>query len=197
MKPSTWTKTTVIGAIALLACTGTAAAFDHLEITVVNPHWVEGRPAVTVNLPFSVNVRAVRSDGTTDPNADFINATLSSPDVAAILPGSGYLQNGERQFDGLRFLAAGRPVRLRVHDADDPSVPPAEVLIDSYDPVDRFTIDVPSGTKYVNTPITVTLTALNASGGTDGSSASCTRRRTGRPAASKRRPSNCRSPFCR
>ncbi len=165
MKHSNWLIRTVIAASLLVGLSGAAAAFDHLEITVVNPHLVQGRPAVTVGLPFSVQVRAVNSDGSTDTNADFINATLVSPDVAAQLPGSAYLRNGERQFDNLRFLAAGRPVRLRVSDADDPSVPVAEVLIDCYDPVDRFTVDIPAGTKYVDTPITVGLTALDAGGG--------------------------------
>jgi hypothetical protein len=150
----------------LLTLTGSATAFDHLEITVVNPHMVAGNPAVTVRTDFSVQVRAVNADGSTDPNADFINATLSSPDVAADLPASSYLQNGERQFDGVRFLGAGRPVRLRVQDADDPSVPPAEVLIDCYLPVNRFAVTVPAGTKYVDTPISVTLTALDSGGGT-------------------------------
>ena len=55
--------------------------------------------------------------------ANFINAELFTDDVPANLPARAYLQNGERQFDGVRFLAAGRPVRLRVGDADDPSVP--------------------------------------------------------------------------
>ncbi|MDY0109759.1 MAG: hypothetical protein RBT60_07460 [Candidatus Krumholzibacteria bacterium] len=166
MKQRTWIlRSALVGAL-LCGLAGVAAAFDHLEITVVNPHIVQGRPAVTRGLTFSVHVRAVNADGTTDTAADFINAVLSSPDVAADLPGSAYLQNGERQFDGLRFLAAGRPVRLRVADADDPSVPAAEVLIDSYDPVDRFIVAVPSGTKYVDTPITVTLTALDSGGGT-------------------------------
>jgi len=145
---------------------GTAAAFDHLEITVVNPHLVAGRPAVTVRMPFSVQVRAVNADGSTDTNADFINASLSSPDVAANLPPSSYLNNGEHQFDGVRVLASGRPGRLRGADADDPLVPPAEVLFDCYDPVDRFTVGVPAGTKYVDQPITITLTAIDALGGT-------------------------------
>jgi len=166
MKRSTRILRTTSLLVVLLSLTGSAAAFDHLEITVVNPHIVAGRPAVTARTDFSVHVRAVNGDGSTDTTADFINAFLSSPDVAANLPGSSYLQNGERQFDGVRFLAAGRPVRLRVGDADDPSVPVAEVLIDCYDPVDRFTVNVPAGTKYVDTPISITLTALDAGGGT-------------------------------
>jgi hypothetical protein len=159
------TKALIIIALASLLAS-TALAFDHLEITVVNPHLVAGRPAVTVNEPFSVHVRAVNGDGSTDTTADFINATLTSPDVAANLPSSNYLQNGERQFDGVEFLAAGRPVRLRVHDGDDPSVPTAEVLIDCYLPVDRFVIDVPTGTKYVDQAIDVTITALDVFGET-------------------------------
>ncbi len=152
--------------IALGALTTSAAAFDELEITVVNPHLVDGSPAVTVNTAFSVRVRAVNADGTTDVNADFINATLRSPDVAADLPSGSYLQNGERQFDGVRFLASGMGVRLEVYDADDASVPTAAVIIDCYDPVDRFVVSVPSGDKYVDQAIDVSLTALDASGGT-------------------------------
>jgi len=166
MKPNSRILRVAAVLAALCALAGAATAFDHLEITVVNPHLVAGRPAVTVNTPFSVQVRAVNADGTTDPNADFINATLSSPDVAAVLPASEYLQNGERQFDGVRFLGSGRPVRLRVHDGDDPSVPFAEVAIDCYDPVDRFVITVPAGTKYVDQPIGITVRALDASGET-------------------------------
>ena len=166
MKRSTRILRTASLLVVLVGLTGSAAAFDHLEITVVNPHIVAGRPAVTARTDFSVHVRAVNADGSTDTMADFINASLTSPDVAAILPGNSYLQNGERQFDGVRFLAAGRPVRLRVGDADDPSVPVAEVLIDCYDPVSRFTVSVPAGTKYVDSPISITLTALDAGGGT-------------------------------
>lgn len=156
-----------LATLAILSALATSAvAFDHLEITVVNPHLVSGRPAVTVRTPFSVHVRAVNADGTTDTTADFINALLTSPDVAADLPSSAYLQSGERQFDGIEFLAAGRPVRLRVTDADDASVPAATVLIDCYLPVDRFTVSVPTGTKYVDQPITTTITALDVLGDT-------------------------------
>ncbi|MBD3222945.1 hypothetical protein GF314_17080 [bacterium] len=159
------TKAIIIFALTSLLVS-TAAAFDHLEITVVNPHLVAGRPAVTVNEPFSVYVRAVNADGTTDVTADFINAELASPDVAANLPSSQYLQNGERQFDGVEFLAPGRPVRLRVSDADDGSVPTAEVEIDCYPPVDRFVVEVPAGTKYVDQAVPVTLTAVDTFGET-------------------------------
>ncbi len=143
-----------------------ALAFDHLEITVVNPHIVAGRPAVTVQTPFSVQVRAVNGDGSTDTNADFINAQLQSPDVAANLPASAYLQNGERQFDGVTFLAPGQPVRLRVFDADDASVPTAEVQINCYNFVHHFQIAVPTGNKYVDQAVNVTITALDQAGGT-------------------------------
>ncbi len=54
----------------LMAISGSAAAFDHLEITVVNPHMVAGNPAVTVRTGFSVQVRAVNGDGSTDTNAE-------------------------------------------------------------------------------------------------------------------------------
>ena len=141
-----------------------ALAFDHLEITVVNPHLVGGHPAVTVETPFSVNVRAVNADGTTDVNAGFIHAQLSSPDVAAVLPGSAYLLNGEHQFDGLRFLADGQPVRLRVRDADDASVPVAEVAINCYNFVHHFDISVPAGPKFVDQPIDLTIIARDAEG---------------------------------
>ena len=115
----------VLGAMA-----SPAMAFERLEIEVVNPQIVNGRPAVTAQVDFSVRVRAVNADGSTDPTADFINAELYTNDVPANLPSRSYLQNGERQFDGLRFLAAGQPVRLRVRDADDGSVPTAEILIE-------------------------------------------------------------------
>ena len=141
-----------------------AAAFDHLEITVVNPNVVDGHPAVTVETDFSVHVRAVNSDGSTDTFADFINASLTSPDVAAVLPANAYLSNGERQFDGLRFLAAGQPVRIRVHDADDGSVPAAFVQINCYNFVDHFAIDVPVGDKFVNQAVNITITALDYQG---------------------------------
>lgn len=159
------TRTRFALAAALVAVlTVPALAFDHLEISVVNPHMVNGRPAVTMQTTFSVHVRAVNGDGSTDTTADFINASLASPDVAANLPGAMYLQNGERQFDNVEFLAAGRPVRLQVSDADDPSVPTAEVLIDCYRPVDHFSVSVPSGTKYVDQAIAATITALDAQG---------------------------------
>ena len=70
----------------LLGMPGLVLAFDHLEVEVVNPHMVNGRPAVTVQIDFSVRVRAVNADGSTDVNADFINAELYSPDVPAVLP---------------------------------------------------------------------------------------------------------------
>ncbi len=141
-----------------------AFAFDHLEITVVNPHMVGGHPAVTVETNFSVNVRAVNSDGTTDVNANFIHAQLSSPDVAAVLPGSVYLVNGEYQFDSLRFLADGQPVRMRVADADDGSVPAAEVQINCYNFVHHFDVGVPAGDKFVAQAINITLTARDNEG---------------------------------
>jgi len=152
--------------VALLVCLApaTALAFDHLEITVVNPYVVDGHPAVTVETDFSVQVRAVNADGTTDVFADFINAQLASPDVAANLPASAYLQNGERQFDGVRFLGAGQPVRLRVFDADDASVPPGEVQINCFNFVDHFTVTVPPGDKFVDVPVALTLTALDHAG---------------------------------
>ncbi len=53
-----------------------ALAFDYLEITVVNPQIVAGRPSVTVETDFSVNVRAVNADGSTDVTANFIHAQL-------------------------------------------------------------------------------------------------------------------------
>lgn len=143
---------------------GSASAFDHLEITVVNPRLAQGLPSATVNVPISVRVRAVNADNSTDLTADFINAELYSPDVPANLPGSNYLQNGERQFDNVAFLAAGQPIRLRVRDADDGSVPNAEVLINCYNPVDRFTLGVPAGNKFVDTAINVSITALDADG---------------------------------
>ena len=113
--------TLVMTALVTMGAAKDALAFDHLEITVVNPHVVAGRPAVTVETDFSVNVRAVNSDGSTDVNADFIHAQLVSPDVAAVLPSARYLSGGEFQFDNVRFLADGQPVRLRVIDADDGS----------------------------------------------------------------------------
>jgi hypothetical protein len=152
--------------LILLTGTGTAQAFDHLEITVVNPDIVQGRPAITTQIDFSVRVRAVNPDGTTDVTAGFINAELYSPDVPAILPAPAYLQNGERQFDNLQFLAAGQPVRLRVRDADDPSVPHGEILINCYNFVDRFAITVPAGDKFVGQVVNVTLTALDGGGAT-------------------------------
>lgn len=155
---------TLLATTLVILSSGSARAFDHLEITLVHPVVVNGYPAVTVETEFSVNVRAVNADGTTDPNAGFIHAQLSSPDVAADLPPSSYLMNGENQFDGLRFLADGQPVRLRVHDADDVSVPPAEVLINCYNYVHHFDIEVPSGDKFINQPVDVTITARDAHG---------------------------------
>jgi FlgD Ig-like domain len=148
---------------ALLAGSG-AFAFDHLEITVVNPHLVAGHPAVTVETDFSVNVRAVNADGSTDVTANFIHAQLQSPDVAAVLPGNQYLTNGEYQFDGLRFLADGQPVRLRVFDFDDGSVPVAEVEINCYNYVDHFDFSVPAGDKFVNQAVNIAISARDAAG---------------------------------
>ncbi len=142
----------------------TAYAFDYLEITVVNPQIVQGRPAVTVEVAYSVRVRAVNANGTTDTTADFINAELYSPDVPATLPSSAYLQAGERQFDNLVMLADGQPVRLRVRDADDGSVPFGEILIDCYNFVDRFNVVVPGGDKFVDQAINITLQALDQNG---------------------------------
>jgi len=158
-------KATCVLVLVLVAALPTAAqAFDHLEITVVNPHVVNGFPAVTVETDFSVHVRAVNSDGSTDIFADFINAQLTSPDVAAVLPSSSYLTNGEHQFDNVRFLGAGQPVRLRVHDADDASVPAGDVLINCYNFVDHFGIAIPPGDKFVDQAVSVTITALDAAG---------------------------------
>ena len=157
------TLATMVLASGLLASSG-ALAFDHLEITVVNPHLVAGRPAVTVETDFSVNVRAVNADGSTDVTANFIHAHLQSPDVAAVLPGDQYLVNGEFQFDNLRFLADGQPVRLRVSDADDGSVPTAEVEINCYNYVDHFDFVVPAGDKYVDQAINIEITARDAAG---------------------------------
>ncbi|MBK7701971.1 MAG: hypothetical protein IPI34_03285 [bacterium] len=147
-------------AVGLLALAPAAAlAFDHLEITVINPEIVDGRPAVTIYEQFSVLVRAVNTDGTTDTAADFIRAALSSPDVAATLPASAYLQNGERIFTGIDFLDDGQPVRLRVADQDDGSVPFAQVEINCYNFVHHFEIGVPAGDKYVGQNVALTVTA--------------------------------------
>ncbi len=154
----------VLGFFLSLAFATSSFAFDHLEITVVNPHVVGGHPAVTVETNFSVNVRAVNANGSTDVNANFIHAQLSSPDVAAVLPGSMYLVNGEYQFDSIRFLADGQPVRLRVGDADDGSVPTADVDINCFNYVHHFDLTVPAGDKFVNQPINITLTARDSDG---------------------------------
>ena len=159
-----WKTMLAMTLVAALVPATEALAFDHLEITVVNPNLVAGRPAVTVEKPFSVNVRAVNPDGSTDVTANFIHAQLQSPDVAAVLPGSSYLVNGEFQFDGVTFLTQGQPVRLRVSDADDGSVPTAEVSINCYNFVDHFDVTVPAGNKYVDQPVTVTVTARDAAG---------------------------------
>jgi len=159
-------KNLIVAMVAAVVCgfSGGALAFDHLEITVVNPHMVDGLPAATVETGFSVNVRAANADGSTDIAANFIHAQLQSPDVAAVLPGSMYLVNGEYQFDNVRFLADGQPVRLRVFDADDGSVPPADVEINCYNYVDHFDLTVPSGDKFVDQPINIVVTARDASG---------------------------------
>ena len=154
----------ILTAVLALCGAGDAWAFDHLEITVVNPHVVAGRPAVTVATDFSVNVRAVNSDGSTDVNANFIHAQLQSPDVAATLPAARYLSGGEYQFDNIRFLADGQPVRLRVVDADDGSVPAATVDINCYNYIDHFDLTVPGGDKFVNQAVNVTITARDAAG---------------------------------
>ena len=156
----------ILAAVTLLGATAAsdALAFDYLEITVVNPHLVAGRPAVTVETDFSVNVRAVNADGTTDVNANFIHAQLQSPDVAATLPTYSYLSGGEFQFDNIRFLADGQPVRLRVIDADDGSVPAAEVEINCYNYVHHFDLAIPGGDKFVDQAVNVTITARDAGG---------------------------------
>ncbi len=156
--------------IALLAALivgipGIAAAFDHLEVTVVSPVIVDGHPSVTVQESFDVLVRAVNGDGSTDTTADFVHAYLESPDVAANLPAAGYLVNGERVFTGVQFLGDGAPVRLRVGDLDDGSVPFGTELINCYRFVDHFTFDVPAGDKYVGVSYDITVHArddLNA-----------------------------------
>ena len=150
--------------VTTLSIPGLASAFDHLEITVVNPQIVQGRPAVTVQVGFSVRVRAVNADGSTDVAADFINAELYTDDVPANLPPRAYLQGGERQFDNLVFLASGAPIRLRVRDADDPSVPFGEILIDCYDYAETFTLVVPPGDKFVDQVVDVTLQARDGAG---------------------------------
>ena len=153
----------MIALATLLVGTG-ARAFDHLEITVVDPHVVGGYPSVTVETDFSVNVRAVNADGSTDVTANFIHARLQSPDVGAVLPGNHYLENGEYQFDGLRLLADGQPVRLRVTDADDGSVPAAEVLLNCYNYVDHFDFNVPAGDKFVDQVVPIQIIARDAAG---------------------------------
>jgi len=157
-----------------LACIGlltlafpiAASAYDHLEIEVVNPDSVQGLPAVTVEVPFSVRVRAVDQGGNTDPSADFVHAELYSPDVNATLPPAHYLQGGEWQFDNCIFHDAGNAVRLKVRDADDGSVPHATVFINSYNFVDHFIIGLPPGDKQVGLPISVTITAVDANSST-------------------------------
>ncbi len=152
--------TTLLTALLIvLGVAPAAVAFDHLEISVIDPVIVEGYPAVTVQQTFSVLVRAVNADGTTDTAADYVHAVLSSPDVPADLPGAEYLQSGERIFTGVAFLADGQPVRLRVSDQDDASVPFAETQINCYKPVDHFDIAVPAGDKYVGQTVTLTITA--------------------------------------
>lgn len=151
-----------IAVAVLVLVPGTALAFDHLEISVISPDIVEGRPSVTVYEYFDVYVRAVNADGTTDTSADFINANLLSPDVIAILPMSGYLSSGERIFSNVSFLDYGQPVRLQVEDIDDGSVPVAEVQMNCYDMVDHIDITVPSGDKYVGQVLSLTITARNA-----------------------------------
>ena len=152
-----------LSATLMLTAATPAAAFERLEIEVINPQIVQGRPAVTVGVPFSVRVRAVNADNSTDTNADFINAQLSI-DVPNSVPGAQYLQNGERQFDGLQVLAEGEPVRLRVRDLDDVSVPQAEIELNAYDPVTSFTVTIEGGDKTVGTPVEVTLEARDTDG---------------------------------
>ncbi len=148
-----------VSVLTLALLPGAALAFDHLEITVIDPDIVEARPSVTLYEYFDVLVRAVNGDGTTDTSADFINANLLSPDVLATLPSSGYLSNGERIFSNVAFNDDGQPVRLRVEDLDDGSVPFAEVEINCYDFVDRITISVPVGDKYVGQTVSLFITA--------------------------------------
>ena len=154
----------IMATVILSALPGLAAAFDHLELTVTDPNIVDGYPAATSGAGFSVRVRAVNADGTTDTAADFINADLRSPDVPTTLPARAYLQNGERQFDDITFLAPGQPLRLQVGDYDDPSVPVAEILMNCYNPVDHIVINVPAGDKYVGQSISITITAEDALG---------------------------------
>lgn len=153
-------------AILLFAFTGQVLAFDHLEITVVDPVIVDGYPAATVQIGFSVRVRAVNGDGSTDVAADYVHAGLISPDVLANLPAAQYLQNGEYQFDNIEFLDDGQPVRLQVEDIDDGSVPIAETLINCWHFIDHFSMSVPVGDKFINVAVPVTITALDAFGGT-------------------------------
>ncbi|MBU1674270.1 hypothetical protein KKA85_00640, partial [bacterium] len=152
-------KSIAAGALALLIAPGAAQAFDHLEITVISPEIVEGRPSVTIYEQFDVLVRAVNGDGSTDTDADYVNAFLASPDVPATLPSPGYLQNGERIFSNLYFRDAGQPVRLRAADLDDGSVPFAEIAMNCYDYVDHIDITVPAGDKYVGQILSLTVTA--------------------------------------
>ncbi len=155
----------VVTFLSALLVANVAVAFDHLEITVVNPQIVQGRPAVTAQVGFSVRVRAANADGSTDTAADFINAEFYTDDVPANLPPRSYLQGGERQFDNLVLLASGSPIRLRVRDADDSSVPFGEILIDCYDYVESFTLVVPPGDKFVDQVVNVTLQARDIGGG--------------------------------
>jgi len=155
--------TGLLSATCLLISATDALAFERLEITVLNPQIVEGRPAATVGVPFSVRVRAVNADGTTDTNADFINAQLSA-DVPASLPAAQYLLNGERQFDDVIIQAEGTPVRLRVRDLNDVSVPQAEIELNAYDAVTSFTVTVPTGEKRVGEAIDVTVQARDSEG---------------------------------
>jgi hypothetical protein len=140
-------------------------AFDHLEVTVMTPDMVDGRPAATVQMGISVLVRAVNLDGSTDTAADYIHAGLSSPDVPANLPSSHYLVAGEWIFNNVIFLDDGLPVRLRVSDLDDGSVPSADVEINCYNHVDNYLLSITPGDKYVGVATTVTLTARDNEGG--------------------------------
>ena len=158
------TKNIAVRALLLVLVPCLSSAMDHLEITVMTPDFVDGRPAATVQEGIAVLVRAVNADGSTDIGADFIHANLMSPDVPANLPPSAYLVNGERIFNNVIFLDDGNPVRLQVQDLDDVSVPFGEIEINVYKHVNNFLLSVPVGDKNVGAPVAITITARDGDG---------------------------------
>ncbi len=140
-----------------------AVGWDYTELTVIDPVYVDGNPAVTVGQGFSVRVRTMNDGGTVDTGVNALLFELYTTHNAN-LPPSEYIVNGEVQFDDVVFGSPGIGIQLEARAVDDITAPKGYEWINCYPFVDHFNIDVPPGDKWVGQPIAMQLTAVDEFG---------------------------------